>query len=144
MTTFAITAELQRFAELEKRRRELDAELKIVEAEQGTLEPAILEQFVNAGVSKITVSGLTVYLHSTLFAGLARQEGESADEAYLRACERLVALGLTDLVTTRFNAQSLAAVLREKSEEERIEFAKAAEGAIQVGEKTSLRARKAS
>jgi hypothetical protein len=137
------TPQLTRFAELEKRRRELEVELKIIEKEEEELEPAVLEQFIESGVSKVTLNGLTVYLHKSLFAGTERRDNETTDEAYERACQRLAEIGFQDLVQTRFNTQSLAAVLREMAPAELEAFKKDAEGVIAVGEKTSLRSRKA-
>lgn len=135
------TPELSRFSELELRRRELEAELKVVEQEQDTLQPTILEQFVNSGVSKVTLNGLTLYIHSQLWAGVDRQDGETDESAYARACEKLKEMGLDDYVQTRFNSQSLSAYFREL-----VKLGASLEGfegAIKVAEKTKIAARKA-
>lgn len=143
MSNLGASVQLSRFAELEARRRELEEELKVIEQEQGELEPQVLEQFVESGVSKVTINGLTVYMSTTLWAGVARRDDETPEDAYERACARLTELGLGDFVQTRFNTQSLSAYFREQQKAPGGIALEAFEGAIEIGEKVKLRARKA-
>ena len=127
---------LKRFVQLEKRRRELESQLKEAKAESGHLEAMLLEKFAESGIASIKVDGLTVYLHRQLWAG-------PIDGNYIAACEALQAVGLGDMVEPRFNTNTLSAWVRERDKEGEALPPTLSE-AIKVTEQFSIRTRKGS
>lgn len=125
---------LKRFSELAARRRELESELNAVRAEMAELEAYLLEAFEKAGISNVSVDGMTCYLHRQLWA--RAKEGN-----YERACMALREVGLGRLVEQRFNTNSLSAWVREHEAEGKA-LPSALADAIEVSEVFSVRTRK--
>lgn len=98
---------LDRFIELESERKYLEARLKEVKEEIAPLHERVLNYFEESGTEKIRRGGMTLYLHSQLWA-------RPIDGDYERGCEALRAAGMEDLIQTRFNIHTLSAVLRER------------------------------
>lgn len=138
----------QKFAELENRKKELEAELREVKKELdeiGGPEGILLEQFMHAGLSKMSIGGRTIYIHRQLWAS-------AVDKNYEVACAGLKSAGLGDYVQERFNTHSLSAYFREQyqdmlensddvPEPEDI-LPEELKGAIDLYEKVQLRSRK--
>lgn len=110
---------LARFVFLEQERRDLEAKLKTNAAEAGLLEEPLLEQFSELGMSNARVSGLTVYIHSQLWAGAAKKEVELADGTTEivgdaeTTCQALIEAGLGEFVKPGFNVMTVSAWARE-------------------------------
>lgn len=103
----ATDLDLREYINLDLERRELKERLGVVEERLGDLEPRVLEYFERMGIDRVSIDGVTVYIRRELWAG--REEGVSWEQA----CEALVAAGLEDYVSPRFNHMSLSAYVRE-------------------------------
>jgi len=104
--------QLKEFVALEKRKRDLEAELKAVAARLEDLEQALVPQFLNDGVASMRVDGRTVYIARDIHASPANDRAEVID-----------ALKRSDLgqyVSENYNTQSLKAFVREVAEEVRL------------------------
>jgi len=127
---------IQKFVELETRRRELKDQLKAVEAEQEVVREQLLAEFERAGVSSLSAGPYTVYLHRQLWA-------VPEDRDYEKACQALREAGLGDFVHERFNVHQLSAYFRELANETgEVELPAPLQGVIRVEERVDLRARK--
>jgi hypothetical protein len=104
--------QLKEFVALEKRKRDLDAELKAVAARLDDLEQALVPQFVTDGVVSMKLGGYTVYLAQDVYA--SPLNGRSQVIAALKASE------LAQYVSENYNTQSLKAFVRELAEEVRL------------------------
>ena len=104
--------QLKEFVALEKRKRDLDAELKAVAARLDDLEQALVPQFVTDGVASMKLDGYTVYLAQDVYA--SPLNGRSQVIAALKASE------LAQYVSENYNTQSLKAFVRELAEEVRL------------------------
>lgn len=80
----------QAWLALERRRRDLEAQLKTVTAEQEKVRVALLEEWSMTGTSREVVAGLTIHLQRKLYPKVA-------DKGRLTAA--LLERGFTDLVT---------------------------------------------
>jgi hypothetical protein len=125
---------LHRFTELETRRRQLQEELRAVDAESLELEAELLSEFERAGIQNMKVNGVTVYLHRQVWANA--REGD-----YDRACAALLDAGLPELVERRFNTNRLSAWVRERTREGE-EIPDALKDGIEISERFSIRTRK--
>lgn len=96
---------VEEFIELSKRKKKLTDELNEVQSRLGALDVLILEEFSQNGTQAVIRNGMTVYLHSQLWA--KKKEGVSNAQA-VKALEEA---GLEDY--TSLNHQSLSALLRE-------------------------------
>jgi hypothetical protein len=135
----AMMEKLQLFVQLEKRRKELEAEVKEIGKEIEALgvdnehPGGLMDEMLEAGLTTAKVDGVTVYFDRKLWAG-------AADGDYDRACDALVAAGMSDYVQRRFNVNSMSAYVREMDKTEQPlppEFAET----ITVVEKVKLRTR---
>lgn len=98
----------KRFAELSKQKREIEGNLDTVKGELKLLEEKLLDDFVDAGFSKVSIDDMTIYLRS--------QDWASVGEAGLPALKaRLVEMGAEFLVRETVNTQSLSAWVRERT-----------------------------
>lgn len=98
---------LKRYVELEASRLDLEAELKRVKAEMSALEPKIIEEMMDLGMTKAGVNGRTFYIARTLHAGAANGLGKEPVIAALKAA------GYTEYVSETYNSQSLSALIRD-------------------------------
>ncbi len=104
--------QLKEFVALEKRKRDLDSELKAVGARLDDLEQALVPQFLNDGVNSLRIDGRQVYLAQDIYAGPLRDRAEVI--AALKASE------LGQYISENYNTQSLKAFVREVAEEVRL------------------------
>jgi len=104
--------QLKEFVALEKRKRDLDSELKSIAARLDDLEQALVPQFLNDGVNSLRIDGRLVYLAQEIFAGPLSDRGEVI--AALKASE------LGQYVSENYNTQSLKAFVREVAEDVRL------------------------
>jgi|WetSurMetagenome_2_1015567.scaffolds.fasta_scaffold03374_8 hypothetical protein len=120
------------FAALSKKKRELDFELDQVKEKLSILEPQILDSMAESGMDKITIDGMTLFIHSQLWAGVA--DGFTKPEAVAG----LKAAGLSDLLEETYNTNKLSAYFRElKKDNDNIDLPVG----ISLTEKFSIRTR---
>lgn len=97
---------LQEFLELTKRKREIKAELDMVESDLKTLNQRVIEYLDGQGVDSVRVGGRTVYVNRMIYASFA-----GVDPAvYIPALE---AAGMGALVQPKVDGQRLSAAVRE-------------------------------
>ena len=124
------TDALHEFVQLEKDRRQLEAQLKSLKARKAKLEEQLLTEFEQTGVQNMRVDGMTVFIHRQTWANHA---GNPA-----ALVEAMRAAGMDEMVKVSVNTQTLSAWVRElESIEEPIPEAVAPH--ISVSEKFSLR-----
>lgn len=104
--------QLKEFVALEKRKRELDSELKQIAARLDDLEQALVPQFLNDGVNSLRIDGRLVYLAQDIYTGPVNDRAEVI--AALKASE------LGQYVSENYNTQSLKAFVREVAEDVRL------------------------
>jgi hypothetical protein len=104
--------QLKEFVALEKRKRDLDSELKAIGARLDDLEQALVPQFLADGVASMKVDGRTVYIAQDIHASPA------GDRAEVIAALKRSELG--QYVSENYNTQSLRAFVREVAEEARL------------------------
>lgn len=104
---------LQELVYWEKRKRELNEQLKEVKAECVRCEEPAREHMVKTNTQRTTIDGLTVYLKRDFAAG--REEGISEDEL----CDALLEAGpgWEEFVKQGANKNSLRARLKELDED---------------------------
>jgi len=142
--------DLQRFAELSVKKKELKDALDAVKTEIYLLggpisrgDGTLLDQFVDEGIQTIRTTGKnarTIYVHRTILSrpanGLKRHE----------TVEGVRAAGFGDLIKEDYSTQSLDAAVRDMlKEDEELEpniVEQRFDGKIEVFEEISLRARK--
>lgn len=146
------TAKLKAFLDLNRKKRELQERLDEVQGQLTKLEQELLSEFEQAGVEKLTVDGATVYIHTQLWAGVAKSGDVATEEDKRRAMEALRASGLDDYVYETFNTNSLSAYVREQLAQAPLEIRmdparwhealpEPLHGAITITERQSLRVR---
>ncbi len=106
------TEELRRFVALEERRRQLEAEIETVKAQTSELEQALLPQFEQSGMERVSIDGRTVYIERKLWA-------KAKDGDKPAVCKALKRCRLGDYVEETFNTNSLSAYVRELDREGR-------------------------
>lgn len=104
--------QLKEFVCLERRKRELDSELKAIAARIDDLEQALVPQFLGDGVASMKVDGRTVYIAQDI------QASPLNDRAEVIAALKRSELG--QYVSENYNTQSLRAFVREVAEEARL------------------------
>ncbi|MFZ5926319.1 MAG: hypothetical protein ACOYX1_02615 [Acidobacteriota bacterium] len=104
--------QLKEFVALEKRKRDLDSELKQIAARLDDLEQALVPQFLNDGVNSLRIDGRLVYLAQEIYAGPVNDRSQVI--AALKASE------LGQYVSENYNTQSLKAFVREVAEDVRL------------------------
>jgi len=104
--------QLKEFVALEKRKRDLDSELKAIGARLADLEQALVPQFLADGVASMKVDGRTVYIAQDI------QASPLNDRAEVIAALKRSELG--QYVSENYNTQSLRAFVREVAEEARL------------------------
>jgi hypothetical protein len=147
----ATTADLvRRYITLDRTRKEHEAEVTGLMTALADLERELLPRFESAGLQRMTVDGVTVYIHHQLWAKALGGNMPAAVEA-LKACE------LAGMVEERFNSQTLSSYIREKAKEFAAQYEHGAPlapheilarlpaplaAAIEVTEKVNIRTRK--
>lgn len=101
--------QLREFVSLETRKKDLDAELKAVKQQLDDLEEALIPQFVNDGVQRMTVDGRTVSIQQDVYASPLNDREEVVDA--LKQSE------LGQYVAENYNTNSLTAFVRELKRE---------------------------
>jgi hypothetical protein len=97
--------QLWEFVSLENRKKDLDAELKAVKQQLDGLEEALIPQFLDSGVQKMTVDGRTVSIQQDVYASPLNDRGDVVDA--LKHSE------LGQFVAENYNTNSLTAFVRE-------------------------------
>jgi len=103
---------LAEFVRLEKRRRELEAELDDTKKRAKTIQEPLLEHFADLGVQNIKADGLVVYVKTNRF--VTKRGGIDTE----RVCDALRDAGLGYMVAAGYSAASLKGKVREWQEEE--------------------------
>lgn len=105
---------IRRFAELDRLKKEKSGELDKIKEELAELEQAILEDFAEEGVARISVTNgvRDVTVHTTRKIRAQAAQGQDPD-AVAAACQ---AAGLGHLVKERANMQTLSSFVRELDE----------------------------
>jgi hypothetical protein len=136
---------LTEFVELATKKSELESELKKIEERMRDLEKEGLDWLHENGVSKITVDGKTLFIHSQIWASLADAEVGP---------QILKDHGLGFLVKEQANTQRLSAWVREQLAEapvstdttqelvDRLDIDPEVKVQLRVGERVSLRVRR--
>lgn len=124
------------FAELSKEKKRLEAELAKVKERLVEIEPYLLDIWSRDGVNRITISGITLYMHSQLWAVVA--EGCTKEDAIAGLKEA----GLGDFVAENYNSNTLSAHFRELAKNVDLADIVIPKG-VALTEKFSIRALKA-
>jgi hypothetical protein len=103
-----------RYVDLRRRRDELDAELSEVKKEMVDLSEMIVESWIESGVSRITVNGMTVHLTSRFFCS---KKGGIPTEAVVEALQRN---GLGELVAPNYSPSRLTATIKELHDQDQV------------------------
>lgn len=127
---------LRDFVRIKRRIAELDSQLRSAKDEADRLQESLLEEYAQEGIPSITIDGMTVYMHRSIWASPA--EGISND----RFVGTLKSVGLDHFVKETYSSQTLSAYVRELMKEEE-SLPEELEEAIRVTEKYSLRTRRA-
>lgn len=122
------------YAELSKEKRKIEADLERIKNRLAEIEPMLLDMWAEAGLNKITVDGVSMFIHTQLWAGVA--DGATREDAV----NGLKAAGLGDFVTENYNSNSLSAYFREQAKNGDMEAIELPEG-IKLTEKFSIRTR---
>jgi len=101
--------QLKEFVCLENRKKELDAEQKQVKQQLDDLEDALVPQFIQDGIQKMTVDGRTVSLVHDIYASPLYDRDDVV--AALKQSE------LGQYVAENYNTNSLTALVREVKRE---------------------------
>lgn len=133
IATEDLMANVRRYVELTKAKREKNDELGTIQDELSRLEEPILDGLASAGVQKLTLDGMTVYKQREFQARL--REGVNKAEAF----ESFKAAGHGDLLALSW--QTLRALVAEMAEEGE-PLPKGVAEYVDVGEVWRLRGRK--
>ena len=128
---------LVEYTSLEWEKRDLEEQLKSIQARQSQLEEHLLTQFEQDGIDHIRANGLTVYLNCRTFH--QRPQGIEKEDLYVA----LGNAGYGDLVRPYAFPASLDGLVREFAKEHNGEIPEALQGFIEIGEKYSIKCRKA-
>jgi hypothetical protein len=104
--------QLKRFVALEERRKELEGEIDRIKAQAAELESALMPQFEQAGIERVSVDGRTVYIERKLWA-----KAKYGDKAAV--CKALKRCRLGSFVEESYNSNSLSGLIREWDSEEK-------------------------
>lgn len=97
--------QLRGFVSLENRKKDLDAEIKSVKQQLDDLEEALVPQFIEDGVQRMTVDGRTVSIQQDVYASPLNDREDVVDA--LKQSE------LGQYVAENYNTNSLTAFVRE-------------------------------
>lgn len=102
----------RRFAELVARKREIEADLRIVNAQIEDARPKAEQEMIDAGIPRLPVAGMLLFFGQQIRASFRKgMDPEAARRAFTR-------VGLGDLVPRRMNIQAVKAHIRERLENE--------------------------
>ena len=101
--------QLKEFVSLENRKRDLDAELKATKQKLDDIEQALIPQFIEDGVQRVTVDSRTVALAQDIYASPLSDREDAV--AALKNSE------LGQYVAENYNSNSLTAFVREVARE---------------------------
>ena len=104
--------QLRAYVNLEQQRLDLEARIDAIKRETAELEAALLPQFEQDAIDRITVDGRTVYVERKLWA-------KAKDGDKPAVCKALKRCRLGDYVEETFNTNSLSAYVRELDREGR-------------------------
>jgi hypothetical protein len=104
---------IRRYIRLTREKRKLDGRLKALKGDLLSMEAEVLDEMVDLGVDKVSTEGGTLFSRVTAWARPHREGAEATDAEYEAACRVLIATGMEDLVSPRFNVLSLSARVRE-------------------------------
>lgn len=96
--------QLREFVKLQEEKKRLDAELKMIKAAIGEMEPSILEYLQEGGIQNINVDKHTVYIARDIHASFL-----ATDEAFKILEEQ----GMTDALTTTIHPSRASSIVRE-------------------------------
>lgn len=133
-TVDQVTEQVKTFIELETRKRELKEELERLEAEKAEIEQSLLKHFEESGIQKVSMNGMTVYLHRQIWASAKEGNKEAL-------CNALKKSPLKDLVYITYNSNKLSAIVREYESEGK-SLPRSIADLIEVTEQFSIRLRK--
>lgn len=108
MNTAIKTSALRSFADLTKRKRALEAEVREINRQIETVKEAALEELAESGLTSAPFDDMTVYASHEIRAKVTDREA---------ACAALREAGFGDLVQTTVNLNTLSALLREMHRE---------------------------
>lgn len=128
-------AQIAEYVALEKRRRELEAELEATNTKIAPLQASLLEQFADLGMQSANVDGLTVYVRCDRY--VSKRQGVATESV----CEALRQCGLGYMVSDGYNAMSLKSKIKEY-QEQGIEVPAALGELLNIGELPRLVTRK--
>lgn len=112
------TGRVKEYIDLTRKKKMLKGELSLIEGELKAIEPEIFEEFIQQGVSGIKIGSRTVFLKKQVYVSPMPVENGDPDAAYERTCKALIDVGWGELVSPRFNANTLSAAVREILKEE--------------------------
>ena len=122
------------YADLLRRKRALEEELRAGKTQISTAQDPLLEHLAEEGLRSIkTEDGSTVYIHRAVYVG-------AKDTDYNRACTAFADAGLGEFVLRRFNTNTVSAWYREATAEGS-SIPRALEDVLDVNERISLRVR---
>jgi hypothetical protein len=96
---------LKEYVSLERRKKDLDAELKQVKADLDRLEEDVVREMVNAGLARVTVDHRTLKITRTVFA--------SPVENRWAVVDALKQAGLDQFIPQNYNDSQLRSFVKE-------------------------------
>lgn len=130
------TDKIRAYVRLRTLQHTAEAEAEDYKKQANDLQDELLEQFAEEGVRKISVDGVTTYLHRVLWAKV--EEGASREQVV----EGLKACGFGQFVSETYNTQTVSAWLRDL-EREKEPLPEELQGVLTGTEVFTLRNRKA-
>lgn len=127
--------QIKRFVELTKTKRQLEAEVKLINADLKKLQDPVLEYFHEQGIQSTSIDGMSVFISSKLYA--KRCPDVSLDDAI----HALQEARLDSFTAPAINTQGLSKYFRE-AEEIGEEVPSCLEGKIDVNRYYEVVARK--
>lgn len=119
VTATNFVAQMARYASFVKQKRELDTQLKLIQATLDALEEPLLEQMAENGMQSMRVAGMTLYILPQLWAGAVMREVTLPDGTIAvvgnkqETCDALIEVGQAQFVEPSFNVQTVSAWVRE-------------------------------
>jgi hypothetical protein len=102
--------QLRTYVNLEQQRLDLEAQIDAIKKETAELEAALLPQFEQDAIDRISIDGRTVYVERKLWA-------KAKDGDKPAVCKALKRSRLGDYVEETYNTNSLSAYIRELDRE---------------------------
>ena len=123
---------LHDFVSATRTKRELEAQIKILNERIVESEKKLLDEMSDAGVQRVTVDGVTVYIHRQLWAS------KSPDVSDEEAAEAIGTSGLSDMIKPKFNANTMSSYIREL-DSQGLPIPEALQSVLNIAEKFSVR-----